>query len=169
MVNAHNSPDNSGMNDPNSALGGAIARLRQSAGITQAQAAEALGIDQGGLSRVENGKQALPSDKLASLAKVLRVNPSQIWALAETVAAETPAGTPASTRRNKGAVSRQDMGALRYALATIVGTLVSGKPALGEKLSAGFRSAPEQYLGHDGLLLALVEVSERAAKAAKAR
>jgi len=60
-------------------LGKAIRRHRKLAGVRQ----EDLPLDQGNLSKIENGKQSLSIAKLVELAAAMRTTPSAIFATAE--------------------------------------------------------------------------------------
>lgn len=64
------------MND----LGHNLRRLRTAAGLTQPQLAEQAGIEQGYLSKLENGRAAPSHDVLDRLAAALNVKPEQLTA-----------------------------------------------------------------------------------------
>lgn len=50
-----------------------IRRLRTEKGLNQTELAAKVGLDSGGLSKIENGKKGLKEDKLALFAKALGV------------------------------------------------------------------------------------------------
>lgn len=51
-----------------------IRRLRIEKGLNQTQLAAKIGIDSGGLSKIETGKKDLKEEKLQKLAKVIGIN-----------------------------------------------------------------------------------------------
>lgn len=59
-------------------FGDYIRRLRTENGLNQTELAAKIGIDSGGLSKVENGKKELKEEKLQSLAKSLKVDFAEI-------------------------------------------------------------------------------------------
>lgn len=61
-----------------------LVNLRKGGGIGQYELAEALGITQPTLSRVERGESALTVDQLAKAARKLGIKPSKILDLADT-------------------------------------------------------------------------------------
>lgn len=69
--------------DMNRALGQAIRRRRTAVPFTQPQLAEAAGIDQGSLSRIERGREEPPNEKLDRIAAALGVKVSTLWLEAE--------------------------------------------------------------------------------------
>jgi SOS-response transcriptional repressor LexA len=64
-------------------LGQTLRRFRTGAGKKQHDVEEALGIDQGKLSRLENGKQTIDDETLIALASLYDVRVSEIFAAAE--------------------------------------------------------------------------------------
>jgi transcriptional regulator with XRE-family HTH domain len=54
----------------NRIIGMTVKRLRNKAGINQSYVAEAIGLDQSALSRVEKGKQALTASQIFGLREV---------------------------------------------------------------------------------------------------
>lgn len=85
-------------------LGGVIRRLRKAEGLTQPALSEATEIDQGAISRIENGKQAVTDDQMVAIARALNRHVSELWAAAEgehelrsehTIAVRVPAGVRA--------------------------------------------------------------------------
>lgn len=71
------------MNGAQENLGKAIARLRKRAKLSQSQLGEYAEIDQPAISKIENGQQDIPTDRLAAIAHGLGVKVSQIWQEAE--------------------------------------------------------------------------------------
>lgn len=69
--------------DHRKAIGSAVRHFRKSAGLGQEQLAEATAIDQGAISRIENGRQGVTDSQLVALATALGVHPSEIWASVE--------------------------------------------------------------------------------------
>jgi len=59
-------------------FGDYIRRLRTENGLNQTELAAKIGLDSGGLSKVENGKKELKENKLDLLAKALKVDSKQI-------------------------------------------------------------------------------------------
>jgi len=59
-------------------FGGYIRRLRVEKGLNQTELAAMIGLDSGGLSKVENGKKELNEFKLELLAKVLKTDIREI-------------------------------------------------------------------------------------------
>lgn len=57
--------------------------LRKQRGLTQVQLSEKAGIDQGFLSKLENGETNITLDKIKDLAAALNVHPAQMFALPE--------------------------------------------------------------------------------------
>jgi transcriptional regulator with XRE-family HTH domain len=55
-----------------------IRRLRIEKGLNQTELAAKIGLDSGGLSKVENGKKELKENKLELLAKTLNVSSNEI-------------------------------------------------------------------------------------------
>lgn len=70
--------------DYRQSLGATVRRLRKMRGISQEQLAEAISMDQGGLSRIENGRQGITDSQIVAMATVLGVHPSEIWAGVDT-------------------------------------------------------------------------------------
>ena len=60
------------------ALGQIIKQRRNAAGLNQPQLGEAAGIDQGGISRIENGRQAPSYETLVRIARALGTRPGII-------------------------------------------------------------------------------------------
>ena len=65
------------------ALARAIRDARRTAGMTQAQVAEAAGLARSTIIEIENGQRGLGSDAIWNLARALRTRPSVLWAAAE--------------------------------------------------------------------------------------
>lgn len=82
MRRAHHS----GM-DHRKSLGAAVRKFRKRQGLSQEQLAEATSIDQGAISRIENGRQGLTDAQLVDIAAVLSIHPSEIWAAVDGLAA----------------------------------------------------------------------------------
>ena len=59
-------------------FGGYIKRLRMEKGLNQTELAAKIGLDSGGLSKVENGKKDLKEDKLQLLATALEIDISDL-------------------------------------------------------------------------------------------
>lgn len=59
-------------------FGGYIRRLRTEKGLNQTELAAKIGLDSGGLSKVENGKKELKEVKLELLAKALKADISDV-------------------------------------------------------------------------------------------
>ncbi|OKS84623.1 helix-turn-helix domain-containing protein [Mucilaginibacter polytrichastri] len=59
-------------------FGGYIKRLRIIHGLNQTELAAKVGLDSGGLSKVENGRKILKENKLKSLAKALEVDITEL-------------------------------------------------------------------------------------------
>jgi transcriptional regulator with XRE-family HTH domain len=59
-------------------FGDYIRRLRVEQGLNQTELAAKVGLDSGGLSKVENGKKDLNESKLDLFAKVLNVKPDEL-------------------------------------------------------------------------------------------
>lgn len=59
-------------------FGGFIRRLRNIKGLNQTELAALIGLDSGGLSKIENDKKQLKEDKLIQLAKALEVEESEV-------------------------------------------------------------------------------------------
>ena len=55
-----------------------IRRLRIEKGLNQTQLAAKIGLDSGGLSKIETGKKDLKEEKLNALAKIFNVNIEEI-------------------------------------------------------------------------------------------
>ena len=55
--------------------------IRKRRGLTQAQLAEASGLDQGFLSKVENGDANPTLDKITDIAAALKVHPAELFGL----------------------------------------------------------------------------------------
>ena len=66
--------------DHRKSLGAAVRKFRKRLGLGQEQLAEATSIDQGAISRIENGRQGVTDSQLVALATALGVHPSEIWA-----------------------------------------------------------------------------------------
>ena len=65
------------------ALGRAIRYFRKRQGLGQEQLAEATEIDQGAISRIENGRQGVTDAQMIAIAKVLDIHVSELWAATE--------------------------------------------------------------------------------------
>lgn len=74
------------------ALGNAIRRLRENAGMTQADLSERTGIQRPNISRIERGGQMPGADILLQLARALDVTPDEIYRAAGHVVMETGDG-----------------------------------------------------------------------------
>ncbi|PIP54294.1 MAG: XRE family transcriptional regulator [Bacteroidetes bacterium CG02_land_8_20_14_3_00_31_25] len=59
-------------------FGDYIRRLRVEKGLNQTELAAKIGLDSGGLSKVENGKKELKENKLLLLAKALKIDVADI-------------------------------------------------------------------------------------------
>jgi transcriptional regulator with XRE-family HTH domain len=59
-------------------FGDYIRRLRTEKGLNQTELAAKIGLDSGGLSKVENGKKELKESKLQLLAKALKIDVTDI-------------------------------------------------------------------------------------------
>jgi len=55
-----------------------IKRLRNEKGLNQTQLAAKIGLDSGGLSKIETGKKILKEDKLPLLAKIFKISIDEI-------------------------------------------------------------------------------------------
>jgi SOS-response transcriptional repressor LexA len=67
-------------------LGRVIAQFRKAAGrMTQQQLAERTEIDQGAISRIENGRQGVSDEQMVAIARAIGVHVSEIWAAVEEV------------------------------------------------------------------------------------
>lgn len=61
------------------AFGQRVRQLRQEAGLSQAELAEASGIDRAALSKIETGKRDLGVSRVAQLAAALGIDPSRLF------------------------------------------------------------------------------------------
>lgn len=77
------------------ALGQAIRRRRDSLGMKQGDLAEAAGLEQGNISRMERGLQDIPHSKLVALAKALETTAGRIYLDAEATSQEIAEGATA--------------------------------------------------------------------------
>jgi transcriptional regulator with XRE-family HTH domain len=76
-------PEHGAMNHRKT-LGRVIAQFRKAAGkMTQLQLSERTGIDQGALSRIENGRQGVSDDQMVAIARAIGVHVSEIWGAVE--------------------------------------------------------------------------------------
>lgn len=112
------------------ALGKAIRKHRQLAGIRQ----EDVPIDQGNLSKIENGKQSLSMDRLVEIAAALRTTPSAIWATAEAELYPSRAITEAERAGAEAARRSEYQIALAGAVEAIIATTPDAATALAEFL-----------------------------------
>jgi len=71
-------------------LGAAIRKFRKSLGLGQEQLAEATSIDQGAISRIENGRQGVTDSQLVAISTALGVHPSEIWAAVDAPSVREP-------------------------------------------------------------------------------
>lgn len=69
--------------DRQKTFGRVIRQLRKAKGLTQPGLSEASGVDQGAISRIENGRYQSPEALLVQLAAGLGVRPSEILAMVE--------------------------------------------------------------------------------------
>lgn len=94
------------MNETHQILARGVALLREKAGMTQVDLAEASGIGQSSMSRVEGGKQGVATTSLGPLAAALGVNISDIW-----LAGERGSVADIEVRRQDPAAKRAKSGA----------------------------------------------------------
>lgn len=64
-------------------IGRSIEHFRKAAGLTQSDLAAAVGMDQGNLSRLINGRQDVPLERLHKIAEALGIRLSDLIAYAE--------------------------------------------------------------------------------------
>lgn len=64
--------------DKNENFGSYIKKLRKAKGLNQTQVAAAIGLDSGGLSKIETNKKKIHETKLDLLAKVLKEDPERL-------------------------------------------------------------------------------------------
>lgn len=64
-------------------LGAAFKRIRMQSSTSQRKVADELGIDQGNVSRLENGRHALTLENIIRLSEILKTPLSEIFAIAE--------------------------------------------------------------------------------------
>lgn len=76
--------DDSGM-DNNKIFGNVIKQFRKAAGLTQPQLSEKSGVDQGAVSRIENGKLDSPHVHLDALSEALGIRPSEVLQAVENI------------------------------------------------------------------------------------
>lgn len=78
------------MPDPPESLGALLRRLRREQKLTQAELAEAIGVDESYISKIETGRlNYTPSQEtLRLLAQILKTDPLQLLVLAEKAPAE---------------------------------------------------------------------------------
>jgi transcriptional regulator with XRE-family HTH domain len=115
------------------ALGKAIRKHRKLANTRQ----EDLPVDQGNLSKIENGKQSLSMEKLVELATALRTTPSEIWATAEDFMRPESAGATAE----REAIEAGKRSEYQVALAGVVEGVIATTPGAAPALLAFLRKS----------------------------
>lgn len=84
-------------------VGGVLARLRENAGLRQAELAARVGVTQATWSRIENGSSALTIEQLGSAASVLQVPAHYVLQLADDAASQLRAqGATIELNRDTG-------------------------------------------------------------------
>lgn len=168
--------DHACMNDKQ-CLGKAVVALRKDRGWTQPQLAERAGVDQGRVSKIEQGKVSAPIDVQRKLADAFGLTISSLWRKAEEFSGVEPRSTrdhgdepvDLSVSDPGKAASRiaNDIDALRYAVGAIATAIATTRPDEGDLIVAGLRGVPQKFLEKEGsihLLLATVEAASRQAR-----
>lgn len=140
--------ENHRMNSVNQALGKAIAHFRAAAdGMSQVTLAEKAGTEQPAISRIEKGKQEVTAPTLAKIALALGVTVSQIWAMAESNLAPLPARANKArpVKGNKAAAVPDELKAVNWILAAVIGYLGASRPDEAPVLIAALERLPEDF------------------------
>lgn len=89
-IHTHAPPPHHLRMDHRNALGAAIRYYRKKRGFGQEELSEATSIDQGAISRIENGRQGVTDTQLWALSIALGVHPSEIWAAVDAPTIREP-------------------------------------------------------------------------------
>lgn len=137
------------MKTPMQALGAAIAEVRRQAGLTQTQLGEAIGLDQGNISKIERGRLEATSERLVAISKATGASVGAIWSIAEKQRDSANEPNHPVAVSDEVEVSFQ---AIRYALGAIVSAIALTKPTVGEAIESGLRNVPVEFQGKDSLV-----------------
>ncbi len=135
--------DDSGMKHRKT-LGRVIAQYRKAAGgMTQAQLAEKTGIDQGAISRIENGRQGVSDEQMVLIARAIGIHVSELWTAVENVR---------EVAEEHGSYSR------------ILPTGARAVPLIGWVQAGRWTEVPEPFAPGvaEGVVVTTAKVSERA-------
>ena len=157
--------------DLKTALARVVAEARKSRQLTQTQLAEQSGIDQGGISKIENGTRGLSFESLASIATALKLRGSQLLAMAEMCMEDrSPAFMGVKEEARTYRFDAGDSEALQLVVLALVQGLVRHAPAVAAEAGAqlqGIADATRSLSTHSwgsGILEALTdpELTQRA-------